>query len=144
MWKGSTARDNFEQLRAFAQVHKMRNNCVRTGSDGLFHTSSCLRHLDFLKVKVPNTAPHYEGRVVDMWTCNTLQCFTTHTCVTHGRRGISHRSKSVCIAGCVPEVPIDPPLRSLPHSVERGYRRSSPVVQVSEYILHEPNSATEA
>ena len=32
----------------------------KSGSNGLFHTSSCLKHIDFLKVKVPDTVSHNE------------------------------------------------------------------------------------
>ena len=32
----------------------------KSGSNGLFHTSSCLKHLDFLKVKVPDKVSHNE------------------------------------------------------------------------------------
>ena len=33
----------------------------KSGSTGLFHTSSCLKHLDFLRVKVSDTVSHNEG-----------------------------------------------------------------------------------
>ena len=104
----------------------------------LSHTSSCLKHLDFLNVKVPDTAPHDEGRLVDVWTHNTL------CCITRCLRCMGHRRRSLCVAECVPEVPIDSFLWSFRQSLEREYRRSAPVVQVSRNILRIPNSTTEA
>ena len=83
------------KLRTTENQRACASNCALTstslslhesGSNGLFHASSCLKHLDFLRVKVPDTVSHNEG---------------------------------IC-----------PPLRSLPQSVEREYRRSAPVVQV--------------
>ena len=46
----------------------------KSGSNGLSHTSSCLKHLDFLKVKLPDTASHNEEilstSVLNLWNWN--------------------------------------------------------------------------
>ena len=58
------------KLRTTENMCTCASNCAPTstslslhksGSNGLFHTSSCLKHLDFLKVKVPDTVSHNEG-----------------------------------------------------------------------------------
>ena len=57
------------KLRTTEHKRACASNCALTstslsphksGSNGLFHTSSCLKHLDFLKVKVPDTVSHDE------------------------------------------------------------------------------------
>ena len=57
-------------LRTTENKRACASNCALTstplslhksGSISLFHTSSCLKHLDFLKVKVPDTVSHNEG-----------------------------------------------------------------------------------
>ena len=62
--------ENNTRTNRYAQVHKMRNNCVGTvlrqaqqhsGSIGLSHTSLGLKHADFPQVKVPNTVQHNEA-----------------------------------------------------------------------------------
>ena len=58
------------KLRTTENERACASNCALTstslslhksGSNGLFHTSSCLKHLDFLKEKVPDTVSHIEG-----------------------------------------------------------------------------------
>ena len=41
--------ENNTRTNTYAQVRRMRINCVDSGSIGLIHTSSSLKHVDFLK-----------------------------------------------------------------------------------------------
>ena len=54
----------FENKRACASTSPLTSTSLslhKSESNGLFHTSSCRKHLDFLKVKVPDTVSHKEG-----------------------------------------------------------------------------------
>ena len=127
--------NNFEHTR---RCTEKRISCVRTvlreahqshhnnsGSDGLFvsYKLSLMCGLTTLCSAPPG-----------VFRCSVI----------HGMHGIGHRRRSLCVAECVPEVPIDSSLLSFRQSVEREYRRSAQVVKVSRYILRIPNSATEA
>ena len=57
------------KLRTTENKRACASNCALTstalsphksGSNGLFHTSPCLKHLNFLKIKIPDTVSHKE------------------------------------------------------------------------------------
>ena len=67
---GSSVIMKVKQLRTTENKRARASNCALTstslclheaGSTGLFHTSSCRKHFNFLKVKVQDTVAHDQG-----------------------------------------------------------------------------------
>ena len=82
-------------LRTTAHMRARASNCALTstslsldkfGPNGLSHASSCLKHLDFLKVKVPDAASHNEG-ILSTSVISSSICGTGISTICSGRPG---------------------------------------------------------